>query len=236
MKHAPEELAKELNAMDLDGIIRHLSTSFSDVVFSTSFGKEDQVITHAIAANAKETQHGISVFTLDTGRLFEETYEVYHRTILKYKIPIIAYFPDQVAVQGLLEKKGPLSFYDSVENRKECCYIRKIEPLKRAIKGKKVWITGLRKEQSENRAGIEIVEMDEANSILKVHPLFNWTEKEVDDYVNRHNVPVNALHKKGFPSIGCAPCTRAIQPGEDLRAGRWWWETSKKECGLHSTS
>ncbi|MBL7897356.1 MAG: phosphoadenylyl-sulfate reductase, partial [Crocinitomicaceae bacterium] len=199
--------------------------------FSTSFGKEDQVITHLIATN----KIPVKLFTLDTGRLFEETYEVFHRTNLKYKLNIQTFFPDKIEVEKLISEKGPYSFYDSVENRKQCCFIRKIEPLKRALKGQEIWITGLRKEQSENRADMKMVEWDQANQIIKVHPIFEWTEKEVDDYNDLNNVPVNALHKKGFPSIGCSPCTRAIQPGEDFRAGRWWWEASKKECGLHSS-
>lgn len=230
MQEKIQEILTKLENKNLNEILTILSHDFTDITFSSSFGKEDQVITHEIANSAAN----ISVFTLDTGRLFEETYEVYHRTRLKYKIDIQAYFPNQVAVQELLEKKGPYSFYDSVENRKECCFIRKIEPLKRALKGKQIWITGLRKEQSENRAGMQMVEWDEGNNIIKIHPLFNWTEKEVDDFVNKNNVPVNVLHKKGFPSIGCSPCTRAVEVGEDSRAGRWWWESSKKECGLHN--
>lgn len=229
MQERVQEILQKVNGLSLAETISYLA-SLNDVVFSTSFGKEDQVITHAIS----DSSSNISVFTLDTGRLFEETYEVYHRTRLKYKINIEAYFPNQVAVQELLEKKGPYSFYDSIENRKECCFIRKIEPLKRALKGKQIWITGLRKEQSDNRADMQMVEWDEGNQLIKIHPLFNWTEKEVDEFVDKNNVPVNALHKKGFPSIGCSPCTRAVEAGEDFRAGRWWWEASKKECGLHS--
>ena len=132
-----------------------------------------------------------------------------------------------------MSSKGPYSFYDSVEARKECCQIRKIEPLKRALKGNKVWITGLRKEQSLNRGEMEMVEWDAINNIIKVHPLFYFSENDVEDFLNVNKVPVNALHGKGFPSIGCAPCTRAVIEGEDSRAGRWWWESSKKECGLH---
>lgn len=234
MKAETEKLAEDLSTLDLAGVLEYIVTRFAPIVFSSSFGKEDQVITHAIATGGDLLKEKISIFTLDTGRLFEETYEVYHRTISKYKIPVRAYFPDQVAVQGLLEKKGPLSFYDSVENRRECCYIRKIEPLKRVLQGQQVWITGLRSGQSENRSGMQMAEWDEANQVIKIHPLFNWTEKQVDDFLDANHVPVNVLHKKGFPSIGCAPCTRAVEPGEDTRAGRWWWEASKKECGLHS--
>ncbi|MBK7129527.1 MAG: phosphoadenylyl-sulfate reductase [Crocinitomicaceae bacterium] len=229
MKNQAEQLLQALKGKTLDEVLNTLSSGYADVVFSTSFGKEDQVITHSIFKN----QNHFQIFTLDTGRLFEETYEVFQRTIQKYKLQIQTYYPDQSAIEKLLSQKGPYSFYESVENRKECCRIRKIEPLKRALAGKQIWITGLRREQSENRADMDMVEWDEANQIIKVHPIFEWTEREVDEYTDQHNVPVNALHKKGFPSIGCAPCTRAIQPEEDFRAGRWWWESSKKECGLH---
>lgn len=231
MNEQVERWLKELAGLDLPGILRQLSDSGLRVVFSTSFGKEDQVITHALT---KLPDPAITIFTLDTGRLFEETYEVFNRTVNKYKLRIETYYPDQQATQKLVSDKGPYSFYESLENRKECCYIRKIEPLKRALKGKEVWITGLRKEQSDNRADMQLVEWDEGHQLIKVHPLFYWTEAQVDAYTDEHLVPVNALHKKGFPSIGCAPCTRAVQPGEDFRAGRWWWEASKKECGLHS--
>jgi phosphoadenosine phosphosulfate reductase len=232
MKEEVDELIKHLTGQDLMSTLSFLPGRYSRIVFSTSFGKEDQVITHAIATG--EGLDLINIFTLDTGRLFEATYETYQRTLLKYKTEIRAYFPNQAAVQELLEKKGPLSFYDSVENRKECCFIRKIEPLKRALAGSEIWITGLRRAQSDNRGSLPVAEWDEVNNVIKVHPLIDWSELDVDDYVNKHNVPVNPLHKKGFPSIGCAPCTRAIEPGEDVRAGRWWWESSKKECGLHT--
>ena len=231
MKELVDKLLKDLQGKDLDQILQLLGHTGLQVVFSTSFGKEDQVITQAIA---KIQENRIHIFTLDTGRLFEETYEVFNRTVNKYKVKIDTYYPQSVAAQKMVSEKGPYSFYDSVENRKECCFVRKMEPLKRALKGNEIWITGLRKEQSENRAAMEMVEWDESNQLIKVHPVFYWTEKQVDAYVDIHNIPVNALHKKGFPSIGCSPCTRATQPGEDFRAGRWWWEASKKECGLHS--
>ena len=201
------------------------------VVFSTSFGKEDQVITHLIA----ESKLPITIFTLDTGRLFEETYAVFDRTIQKYKIKIKTYYPNQEKVEELVSKKGPYSFYDSVENRKECCGIRKIQPLKRALQGFEVWITGLRKSQSENRQNMEQVEWDAANKIIKIHPLFHWSDEELDRFIDNYTIPVNSLHAKGYPSIGCSSCTRAVLEGEDSRAGRWWWENSKKECGLHQS-
>ena len=199
------------------------------VVFSTSFGQEDQVITAIIAKNDLK----INIFTLDTGRLFQETYDVFHKTIKKYKNEIKTYFPETVAVEDLLNKKGPNSFYESVENRKECCYIRKVAPLTKALDGNEIWITGLRAEQSENRNDLAFFEYDAHFKIIKFNPLLKWTLQEVQNYIDENNVPQNALHKQGFISIGCAPCTRAILPGEDIRAGRWWWESSHKECGLH---
>lgn len=201
----------------------------NQVVFSTSFGQEDQVITDLIGQN----QLPITVFTLDTGRLFQETYDVFHKTLKKYKTAIKTYFPDTAAVQSLLNEKGPNSFYSSVENRKECCFIRKVAPLTKALHGNAIWITGLRAEQSENRSDLNFFEYDAHFDIIKFNPLLKWTLQEVEAYLEKNNVPQNTLHKKGFVSIGCAPCTRAILPGEDIRAGRWSWESSHKECGLH---
>ncbi|CAM2834580.1 phosphoadenylyl-sulfate reductase [Flavobacterium frigoris] len=207
-----------------------LANEYKDkVVFSTSFGQEDQVIT-ALIANSNAS---INIFTLDTGRLFQETYDVFHKTLKKYKKHIEVYFPEAADVQNLLNAKGPNSFYESVENRKECCFIRKVAPLTKALKGNSVWITGLRAEQSENRNDLHLLEYDAKFEIIKFNPLLKWSLKEVEDYLEKNNVPQNALHKKGFVSIGCAPCTRAIAEGEDIRAGRWWWESSHKECGLH---
>lgn len=202
-----------------------------EVVFSTSFGQEDQVITDAIFSNLID----IEVFTLDTGRLFQETYDVYHKTVKKYQKEIKSYAPDAQAVGALVSEKGPNSFYQSLEDRKECCHIRKIEPLTRALQGKRMWVTGLRAAQSDNRASLNFLEWDEHFEILKFNPLLNWSLEAVEAYLEEQQVPQNVLHKKGFVSIGCQPCTRAIEPGEDLRAGRWWWESSKKECGLHPT-
>ena len=199
------------------------------VVFSTSFGQEDQAITAIIAESGADIQ----IFTLDTGRLFQETYDVFHKTVQKYPIHIKTYFPNAVAVENLLNTKGPNSFYESVENRKECCSIRKVVPLRKALKGNAIWITGLRAEQSENRNDLALFEYDAHFDIIKFNPLLKWTLQEVEEYLEKNNVPQNALHKKGFVSIGCAPCTRAITPDEDIRAGRWWWESSHKECGLH---
>ena len=202
------------------------------VVFTTSFGYEDQVITDMIFRNDLP----VEVVTLDTGRMFEETYKVFRSTVERYGKPIKACFPPTDKVETLLNEKGPFSFYESLENRKECCFIRKVIPLKRALEGNEIWITGLRASQSENRSDLHEFEWDEGNKILKFNPLINWSLDEVKNYVKENNVPYNVLHDKGFVSIGCEPCTRAIKPGEDFRAGRWWWEQSSgKECGLHES-
>ena len=229
-----EAVSRAIEQLDAKEIISYLNGTYGkDAVFSTSFGIEDQVITHLLS----EVGRNIDIFTLETGRLFPETYKVWSRTLEKYELPIKAYYPATDRVEKMVSTKGPSSFYNSVEDRKECCGIRKIEPLHRAVKGYKVWITGIRAEQSPNREDMRAVEYDAANNILKIHPLFHWTLAEVEAYIKAHQVPYNLLHDKGFPSIGCQPCTRAIAPGEDFRAGRWWWEdTSKKECGLHRTT
>ncbi|NCB06762.1 MAG: phosphoadenylyl-sulfate reductase [Bacteroidia bacterium] len=201
------------------------------MVFTTSFGYEDQVITDILFRN----NFGVEVVTLDTGRLFEETYKVYRSTLEKYGKPIRAFFPPADKVEELLTRKGPFSFYESLENRKECCFIRKVIPLKRALAGNEIWITGLRAAQSENRSDMQEFEWDEGNQILKYNPLLEWSLDQVKEYIKQNHVPYNVLHDRGFVSIGCEPCTRAIKPGEDFRAGRWWWEqNSGKECGLHS--
>ncbi|MGG7661485.1 phosphoadenylyl-sulfate reductase [Dyadobacter sp. BHUBP1] len=202
-----------------------------EVVFSTSLGYEDQVITDLILKN----NINIGIFTLDTGRLFAETYMTLQKTNNRFDTKIKVYYPQTDAVENLVSTKGPLSFYESIENRKECCFIRKVEPLNRALKGAKVWVTGIRAEQSGNRHDMPRLEWDEAHQLFKFHPILDWTFEEVKQYVKSNGIPYNPLHDKGFVSIGCAPCTRAIQEGEDFRAGRWWWEDeSKKECGLHA--
>lgn len=211
--------------------LRILADTFpGKVVFSTSFGIEDQCITHLIAANNLP----IKIFTLDTGRLFPETYAVWSQTIEKYRLAVEAWYPDAEALADFVGKEGPNAFYRSPELRKSCCYIRKVAPLQKALLGQSVWITGLRGEHSSGRQELTPVEWDAQNHILKYHPLLHWSGEEVRAMVEEQNIPYNPLHDRGFVSIGCAPCTRAIQPGEDFRAGRWWWEqNSKKECGLH---
>lgn len=200
------------------------------VVFSSSLGQEDQVITHFIA----EKNLPIQIFSLDTGRLFPETLDLLARTENKYKLKFKVFYPDRPSVENLVDKTGINGFYESVENRKQCCFVRKVEPLKRALAGNSIWVTGLRAEQSPNRSQMRKIEWDEANQIIKYNPLLDWTYEQMIDYIKENNIPYNPLHDKNFISIGCAPCTRAILPGEDPRAGRWWWEESKKECGLHA--
>ena len=225
-----EELIQRTKNLSIEETLAFLANEFSEkVVFSTSFGQEDQVITALIATN----ELPIKIFTLDTGRLFQETYDVFHKTLKKYKVNIQTLYPETSQVENLLNTKGPNSFYESVENRKECCFIRKVVPLKKGLAGNKVWITGLRAEQSENRYDLALFEYDAHFDIIKFNPLLKWTLAEVQKYIDDNNVPQNSLHKKGFISIGCAPCTRAIVEGEDIRAGRWSWESSHKECGLH---
>ncbi len=219
-----------LNNLDLLESFREVLRQYPEgVVFSTSFGQEDQVITDLIFKNNLP----IEVFTLDTGRVFQETYELMDKTRAKYKKDIKVCFPDANDIEKLTSEKGFNSFYESIENRKECCFLRKIKPLKKALAGNKVWITGLRAEQSDNRSQMQLWEFDEANDIFKFNPLLHWTQEQMEGYLEENKVPQNVLHKKGFISIGCQPCTRAIEPGEHPRAGRWWWETSHKECGLH---
>lgn len=220
-----------INNVSIADTLRNLAEAYKgQVVFSSSFSFEDQVITHLIFSENID----ITVFTLDTGRLFPETYSTWSRTLEKYNKGITAYYPDAFTLQQFVETKGPNSFYESVDNRKQCCHIRKVEPLQRALKGKQVWITGIRAEHSPNRQDMRQVEWDAVNQLVKYHPLLHWTTEQVSRFINDHDVPYNPLHDRGFVSIGCAPCTRAIRPGEDFRAGRWWWEdASKKECGLH---
>ncbi len=199
-------------------------------VFTTSLGAEDQVITHLIARH----QLPVHLATLDTGRLFDETYQLLQRTETRYKLRIAVYYPDTSALETLVSTQGINGFYDSVDNRKRCCHVRKVQPLQRALAGAQVWITGLRKEQSENRSDLPPVEWDASHGLYKVHPLLDWTDAQLWAYIKAEHIPYNPLHDNGYPSIGCAPCTRAVLPGEPTRAGRWWWEQSAQECGLHA--
>lgn len=226
-----QSLTRQLDERSITDALALLEENFTGrVTFSTSFSFEDQVITDHILRTAP----GISLFTLDTGRLFAETYSVWNSTNEKYDTKIKAYYPDQQVLEAFIAANGPNAFYASVENRKACCHIRKVAPLKRALAGNDVWITGLRAEHSALRHDLHSLEWDAGNQVLKYHPLLYWTTDKVREYIDRHHVPYNPLHDRGFVSIGCAPCTRATRQGEDFRAGRWWWEdNSKKECGLH---
>lgn len=226
------ELIAEIEKSTLPEAIGLVADLFpGKVVFSSSLGQEDQVLTDVIFKN----NIPVEIFTIDTGRLFNETYELLDKTTARYKKPIKVYFPEARDVEEFVVTKGINSFYESVENRKECCHIRKVIPLNRALKGARVWITGLRADQSNNRKDMPMIEWSEEKQVYKFNPLISWTYDDVMAYIKEHYVPYNTLHDKGFISIGCAPCTRAIEPGEDARAGRWWWETSQKECGLHAS-
>lgn len=208
-----------------------IARDYGPVTFANSFGVEDMVLTDVICRHVPQ----IEIFTLDTGRLPDETYRLMQQVHERYgDRRIKTHFPDRHAVEAYVDAHGPNAFYDSVELRKRCCNIRKVEPLKRALSGKKAWITGLRREQSLTRTDLPFSEWDEANQLHKFNPLHDWSTAEVWAYIRAFNVPYNALHDKFYPSIGCAPCTRAVSAGEDIRAGRWWWERPEsKECGLH---
>ena len=223
---------KLLTAAEPEQVLRSAIETYGDrVSLACSFGAEDMVLMDMLCRITDSPR----IFFLDTGRLHQETYDLMAVAMQRYGISFEAYFPETDALEALIRAKGPNSFYDSVEDRKECCRIRKVEPLARALTGLDAWITGLRRSQSVTRLDMQTVETDEAHGgILKINPLADWSEEDVWDYIRTNAVPYNALHDKGFPSIGCAPCTRAIEVGEDLRAGRWWWELPEhKECGLH---
>lgn len=226
-----EKLNEELEGKSSLDILDYFISNFDEKIgFATSFGVEDQVITQKLSSLKKK----IKIFTLDTGRLFPETYELIDKTINRYKLDIDIYFPDATEVETMVNSKGINLFYESIENRKLCCGVRKIKPLKRALSSLDIWISGLRREQSPTRTDMKLVEWDANNGLIKLNPLIDWTEKDCWDYVKGNNIPYNTLHDKGFLSIGCQPCTRAIEEGEDVRAGRWWWEDpDSKECGLH---
>lgn len=230
-----EILANELNDLlyskSSEEILEYMFKSFEGKVgFSTSLGLEDQIITHMLSSINRSAY----VFTLDTGRLFPETYDLLDLTSKKYNMVINVFFPDAVNVQEMVNSKGINLFYDSIENRKLCCFIRKVEPLKKAFSGLDAWVSGIRRGQASTRKDMRVVEWDSNYNLIKVNPLIEWSESQVWDYIHNNNVPYNRLHDKGFPSIGCQPCTRAIMEGEDIRAGRWWWENpDTRECGLH---
>jgi len=211
--------------------LTHATTEYKEVTFANSLGCEDMVITDLICRHKLD----ISIFSLDTGRLHQETLDVLEKIYQKYQHRVDIYYPDTHIIQDFVKENGINPFYNSIEMRKRCCGIRKIEPLKRALAGKDAWITVLRKAQSDNRSSMQTIEWDEGNDMHKINPLIAWTSEDVWDYIKHFEAPYNELHDKHFPSIGCAPCTRAIAAGEDERAGRWWWEQSAQECGLHQT-
>lgn len=211
-------------------LLQRIEKDYQPAALANSFGAEDMVLMDLICQHAPS----IGIFTLDTGRLNEETYTLNQRARERYGVQVEVYFPAADAVQSYVQDNGINAFYQSVELRKQCCYIRKVEPLKRALKDKAAWLTGLRREQSPTRANLGNQEYDADNGLEKFNPLIDWTLQDVWDYIHAYDVPYNALHDRGYPSIGCSPCTRAITVGEDIRAGRWWWENPEsKECGLH---
>ncbi len=211
-------------------LLKQAAAEFQPIGFASSMGAEDMVITDLIQRNALD----IEIFTLDTGRLPSETYDLMAKAEKHYGARPVTFFPRHEAVEEYVRKHGINAFYDSVDLRKACCAMRKVEPLKRALAGKKAWITGMRAQQSATRAELPLRQFDESHGIEKFNPLSDWSEREVWVYIHTHGVPYNELHERFVPSIGCQPCTRPISPGEDIRAGRWWWENPEsKECGLH---
>lgn len=226
-----DELNKKFESADTLSVLDYFLNIYKDkIALASSLSIEDQVLTHMILSISNEAK----IFTIDTGRLPAETYNLINKTNLQYKIKMDVYFPNNNSVEEMVKTKGINLFYESVEYRKECCNVRKIEPLKSALSGLEAWICGLRSEQSVTRSNMKLIEFDSANNLLKINPLINWTEEMVWDYIKKNNVPYNSLYKKNYKSIGCQPCTRIVTTGADIRSGRWWWENPEtKECGLH---
>jgi phosphoadenosine phosphosulfate reductase len=211
-------------------VLQQAARDFSTVTFANSLGAEDMVLTDLIAKH----QADIQMFSLDTGRLPQETYDLMQAVRERYNVPFQVYFPEAKQVESFIAQHGVNGFYDSVENRKACCRVRKVEPLKRALAGKNAWITGMRRDQAVTRGSLEVSSFDADHGLQKINPLLDWTNAEVWEYLKQNDVPYNKMHDRFYPSIGCAPCTRAVTPGEDIRSGRWWWENPEnKECGLH---
>ena len=231
IKEEIEAANKKLENADAKEVLIWAIDRFSPKIgIASSFGAEDVVLMDL----ALKARPDVTVFTLDTGRLHEDTYSVMEEVRKKYGKELVVYSPNTKSLQELSELKGFFSFKESVENRRECCVIRKVEPLKRALSVLDAWVTGLRRAQSTTRVGLPKVEWDEGNGLVKLNPLADWSEDQIWAYIKENDIPYNKLHDKGFPSIGCEPCTRAIEPGENVRAGRWWWESpDTKECGLH---
>ncbi len=232
-----DALGKRMEGASPYDVLRYALGEYGDDLrIACSFGVEDMVVLHEAARAAKDLGVTPRVFLLDTGRLHQETYDLLDRARNKYEFPMEVYAPDTVAVESLVRTKGPNSFYQSVDNRRECCAIRKLGPLARALAGARAWVTGLRREQGPTRADVHVVERDAANGgLVKLNPLAHWSAERVWAFARENRVPTHALHAQGYPSIGCAPCTRAVSEGQDPRAGRWWWEDpDHKECGLHA--
>jgi phosphoadenosine phosphosulfate reductase len=225
------DLNEKLNNQSADEVLRYFIREFKGRLgFSTSLGAEDQAITQMISG----IDPGLYIFTLDTGRMFPEIYDLLDITMQRYKVRIKVFFPERKAVEEMVSQKGVNLFFESIENRKLCCHIRKIEPMSRALENVDVWISGLRREQSVTREDLALVKWDNSLRKIKLNPLIDWKTDDLWAYIHQNDIPYNPLHDKGFPSIGCQPCTRATEPGEDIRAGRWWWENPDlKECGLH---
>ncbi|MEI6764384.1 MAG: phosphoadenylyl-sulfate reductase [Bacteroidota bacterium] len=231
MKERINQLNEQLRDASAEEVLECVIKQFNGkICFASSMGAEDQVLTAMIAAINPATH----IFTLDTGRLFNTTLSLIGNTRERFNVRIDVLFPEAAAVEKMVNEKGVNLFYESVENRKLCCNIRKVVQVRRALVGMDAWISGLRREQSVTRAHMNIVEWDEEFGLVKINPLISWTEEQVWEYIRKNNIPYNPLHDNGFRSIGCQPCTRAVKPGDDLRSGRWWWEDAdKKECGLH---
>jgi phosphoadenosine phosphosulfate reductase len=231
-KNKIEALNERFEKGTAEEVLKYFITEYPEkIALASSMGAEDQVLTRMVCS----IDPAARIFTLDTGRLFPETYQLIDETNKFFQTSIEVFFPDFRQTEKMVALKGINLFYHSIENRKECCHVRKIEPLKRAFENLDVWICGLRRDQSVTRLSVKMIEWDEANGLIKVNPLINWTEEQVWNDIHQHKIPYNVLHDKGFPSIGCQPCTRAISAGEDVRAGRWWWEEPEhKECGLHN--
>ncbi len=232
MEHL-KNIFEDISSYDENALLENVLKNYSGyVAFSNGFNPEGQVIFHKLST--LQGFENVHVFTIDTGRLFEETYELIDRTEKYFGVRIKKYFPDRRELEEFITKEGVNCFYKSRELRNECCRIRKVEPMKRAVKGKSIWISGLRKQQSSFRENVEMVSIDDKNHVVKINPLIHWSREEVWEYIRKNNIPYNDLHNKAYLSIGCACCTRAVQTGESERDGRWWWEKdSKKECGLH---
>ncbi|MGH8679170.1 MAG: phosphoadenylyl-sulfate reductase [Burkholderiales bacterium] len=225
-------MAPDHRIASAQALLAEVQERYAPAAFGTSFGAEDMVLLDLIARSAPR----IEVFTLDTGRLPEETYSLMQLVCERYRVKVKVFYPDASKVEEYVRVNGINGFYESIAQRKGCCHVRKVEPLARALQGKKAWVTGLRREQSAARSQLPLSEPDPVHGLTKFNPLAEWSLAEVWGYLRQFQVPCNALHDRGYPSIGCAPCTRAIKPGEDIRAGRWWWEnTGAKECGLHPT-